>query len=380
MSAPLQGCRVLDLGIITAGAATAALLADMGAEVIKVESPTYRDPFRGWAGGPVSEPGGMPPLFRATNRNKAAVSLDLKQAEGRAAFLRLVAKSDVVVENFRRGVMARLGLDYPVLRAANAGTILASISSQGETGPDATYVSFGSTLEAVSGMGWLTGYADDAPVISGRDVNYPDQVAALFSAGMIATAWRTCRESRNGCHLDLSQRELTSFLIGEAFAAGDDPTRGGNAQEPHLVQDCFRDRAGKWIAITIDPQDAATLRALANLSDKQELHVALGTWIAAHDGAGCVRVLTEAGIAAAPALDGASLLEHRGNLWDDALIRCESGEFLKGFPFQLAETPLAVQRDAPRIGADTAEVLSRVGGYSADEIAALARAGAIELG
>ncbi len=216
---PLAGCRVLDLGIITAGAATAALLADMGAEVIKVESPTYRDPFRGWAGGPVAEPGGMPPLFRATNRNKAAVSLDLKHADGRAAFLRLVAHSDVVVENFRRGVLARLCLGYATLREANADIVLASVSSQGETGPDAAYVSFGSTLEAVGGMAWLTGYADDAPAISGRDVNYPDQVAAIFAAGMIATAWGARRNGAPGCHLDLSQRELTSFLVGEAFVA-----------------------------------------------------------------------------------------------------------------------------------------------------------------
>ena len=383
MSAPLQGCRVLDLGIITAGAATAALLADMGAEVIKVESPTYRDPFRGWAGGPVAEPGGMPPLFRATNRNKVAVSLDLKHADGRAAFLRLVEKSDVVVENFRRGVLARLGLDYESLRAANPNVILASISSQGETGPDASYVSFGSTLEAVGGMAALTGYAGDAPVISGRDVNYPDQVAAIFAAGMIATAWRARRGGASGCHLDLSQRELTSFLCGEAFAADTDAMRRGNAQPPHLLQDCFRDATGAWIAVTIDEHDLPTLCAVAGFSFAQteaDLNGALARWIGGSDGAWCVRMLTGAGIAAAPALDGAGVLAHRDELWGNALLRAEDGALLKGFPFQLAETPLAVRCDAPRIGADTADILSRVGGYTGDEIAALAHSGAIELG
>ena len=376
-AAPLEGCRVLDLGIITAGAATATLLADMGAEVIKVESPTYRDPFRGWAGGPVAEPGGMPPLFRATNRNKRAVSLDLKHADGRAAFLRLVRESDVVVENFRRGVMARLALDYPALRAANTDIILASVSSQGETGPDSGYVSFGSTLEAVGGMAWLAGYPDDAPAISGRDVNYPDQVAALFSAGMIATAWGARRNGSPGCHLDLSQRELTGFLCGEAFVAEAEEPRNGNAQPPHVLQDCFRAVDGAWIAVTVDDRDVPALRALVGAAG--DLREALTQWIAARDTQSCATALAATGIAAAPALDGPGVLRHCGHLWGDALVRADDGTFVKGFPFQLAESPLAVRRDAPRIGADTAEVLARIAGYTGDEIAALARSGAIEL-
>jgi crotonobetainyl-CoA:carnitine CoA-transferase CaiB-like acyl-CoA transferase len=378
MSAPLSGCRVLDLGIITAGAATSALLADMGAEVIKVESPTYRDPFRGWAGGPVAESDGMPPLFRATNRNKIAISLDLKQAKGREVFLKLVAHSDVVVENFRRGVLQRLGLSYASLRDANPNIILASISSQGETGPDATYVSFGSTLEAVGGMTWVTGYAGDAPVISGRDVNYPDQVAAIFAAGMIATAWGARRNGAGGAHLDLSQRELTSFLCGEVFLSPDDSVRCGNAQAPHVLQDCFRDADGGWVAVTIDDADLAGLNALLGTSGAS-VRDRLSRWIAARNAEAAVAALTSAGIAAAPVFDGRRLLDHQGELWNDALIRADDGEFLKGFPFQLASSPLVIHRDAPRVGADTEEVLARVAGYTAAEIAALARDGAIEV-
>src|SRR5947207_11865501 len=95
MSRPLQGCRVLDLGIITAGAATSALLADLGAEVIKIESPSYRDPFRSWTAGSEDLRG----FFRFTNRNKVGVSMELKRPEGREAFMRLVAQSDIVLEN-----------------------------------------------------------------------------------------------------------------------------------------------------------------------------------------------------------------------------------------------------------------------------------------
>ncbi|MCO5090226.1 CaiB/BaiF CoA-transferase family protein [Bosea sp. (in: a-proteobacteria)] len=384
--APLQGCRVLDLGIITAGAATSALLADMGAEVIKVESPHYRDPFRLWAAGdPAAGSGGLPPFFRATNRNKLGISLDLKHESGRAAFLRLVANSDIVVENFRRGVLGRLGLDYEALRSANPAIILASVSSQGETGPDAGYVSYGSTLEAVAGLAWLTGYPDGPPTISGRDVNYPDQIVAIFAAGIIATAWRVRRNGGGGTHLDLSQRELTSFLCGEAFlAAGRDaaPARAGNAQAPHRVQDCFRDQDGKWVAVTVDAADIDRLRTVPGMGTPRsdaDLDTALRAWIASRPGAEAVASLEAAGIAAAPVLDGHSLLSLQHQLWDNALSRTDGGDLVKGFPFQLSEAPLRITRDAPGIGSHSAEILTRVAGYSPAQVAALARAGVIEL-
>ena len=268
MSAPLKGCRVLDLGIITAGAATSALLADLGAEVIKIESPSYRDPFRGWSGSdqPEDERG----FFRFTNRNKVGASIELKRPEGREAFLRLVAQSDIVLENFRRGVMARLRLDYAQLRAVRPDIILASISSQGETGPDTNYVSFGTTLEAMAGLSWLTGYADGEPVPSGRDLNYPDQVVAIFAAGMVVTAWRHRCRTGEGAHLDLSQRELTSFLVGEAFAAT--PTQSariGNADPSFALQECFRASDGIWVALSVLPGQVASLDRLIGPSGRE---------------------------------------------------------------------------------------------------------------
>lgn len=222
----LQGIRVLDLGIITAGASTSAVLADLGAEVIKVEGPSYTDPFREWL-GTTNAPNwwNESPQFRATNRNKSSVCLDLKSERGHGLFMKLVAQSDVVVENFRAGVLKRLRIDYETLCAANPGIILASISSQGQTGPDSGNTSFGSTLEASSGLAYLMRYAGETPKITGRGLNYPDQVASLFAASAIMAALVERHRTGTGVVLDLSQRELTSFLVGEALVAAAEETR-----------------------------------------------------------------------------------------------------------------------------------------------------------
>lgn len=373
---PLSGCRVLDLGIITAGAATAAVLADFGAEVIKVESPSYRDPFRRWLSNrPDDAVEDLPPFFRATNRGKAGLSVDLKHPRGREVFLRLVARSDIVVENFRRGVLAKLQLDYATLRATNPNLILASISSQGESGPEARYVSYGSTLEAVGGLAWTTGYAGGAPTVSGVDLNYPDQVVALFASAMIVTAWRARQQGKGGAHLDLSQRELTGYLSGEAFVAagaGLDVRPSGNAQAPHFLQDCFRTADGKWLAMTVEPAQRATLAALLGIDT-------IGEWVALRPLEEAQRVLNANGIAAAAALNGRQVLEREGQVWKDALQRLPDGTLVKGFAMQFEREPMTVARDAPVVGADTVEVLQRVAGLSTREIDDLAAEGVIEI-
>lgn len=383
----LEGCLVLDLGIITAGAATSALLADFGADVVKVESPTYRDPFRIWAGDAKHADADMlPPLFRATNRNKRAISIDLKRPEGRAVFLRLAARADVVVENFRRGVMTNLGLSFDALRAANPGIVLASVSSHGETGPDAGHISYGSTLEALSGLAWVTGYAGGKPEVSGRDVNYPDQIVALFAAGMIASALRAVRQGGSGAHLDISQRDLAAFLIGDRFAAassGEAVSRQGNAQAISPLQDCFRTADGHWVALTVHACDrerlAAALPALDPVSP-DALRAAIAAEVGRRPGEDAVAFLTGIGLSAAPVLDGVGVLARHGEEWSHAMLHEPDGAMVKGFPVQVEEAPLEIRRTAPGIGAHTRQVLETVGDYGAAEIDTLAAAGVIELG
>jgi crotonobetainyl-CoA:carnitine CoA-transferase CaiB-like acyl-CoA transferase len=389
----LRGCRVLDLGIITAGAATAAVLADYGAEVIKIESLSYRDPFRRWLSErPADAPADLPPFFRATNRGKLGLSLDLKQARGREVFLKLVKNSDVVVENFRRGVMDKLGIGFDVLKAVNPNIILASISSQGETGPEALYVSYGSTLEAVAGLAWATGYENDDPMVSGVDLNYPDQVVALFASSMIVTAWRARVNGAGGAHLDMSQRELTSYLLGEAFAAagvGHDSHRTGNAQPPHALQDCFRSADGRWLAVTVDAERVSALVALiqpgldpcSEVQLKSEVRVkdALTAWVAARQVEEARNALQSLHIAAAIVLTGRQVFEQRGHYWEHALQRSPAGAVVKGFPLQFDVHPMSITADAPAIGADSEHVLRQVAELSPGDIEDLRAAGVIEL-
>jgi crotonobetainyl-CoA:carnitine CoA-transferase CaiB-like acyl-CoA transferase len=365
----LKDCRVLDLGIITAGAATSAVLADLGADVIKIESETYKDPFRAW-NGPIAD-GDLPPFFRMTNRGKANLGLDLKTDAGREVFLRLVAKADVVVENFRRGVMGRLGIDFQTLKAANPDIILASISSQGEDGPDANYVSFGSTLEAMGGLSAITGYAGDEPIVSGRDVNYPDQVVAIFASSMIATAWYAKQSGKGGVHLDLSQRELTSFLAGESII--EDPGRLGNGQEGMAVQQCYLSQDNDWVAVSVPPEQLLLLKSLTGAASCD----ALKKWIAGQSTGEAISALNALGIAAAEVLDSKQVLKQRDRSWGRAIMNDPSGRMVKGVLFGTGERPASVDRPAAQLGADTREVLARVGGYSPDEIEALMRDGVV---
>ncbi|MGH6861069.1 MAG: CaiB/BaiF CoA transferase family protein [Phyllobacterium sp.] len=364
---PLSGIRVLDLGIITAGAATSAILADLGAEVIKVESPTYRDPFRIWVAMREEDKEKLSPHFRATNRGKRSVAINVKTPEGRACLLRLARHCDVVVENFRRGVMDNLGIGFEALRQANPNVVLASISSQGETGPDALYVSYGSTLESMAGMAWLTGYEGEKPMVSGVDLNYPDQVVAIFAAGVICTALQD-RGRKDALHLDLSQRELTSFLISDAFASPlPDNPRIGNSDPQFWLQDCFQALDGFWVALSVAEVDRQRLEDLIGSED-------IGKWVGRHTAGAAAALLQEAGIAAAVNLAGEAVLE--AHEWHAAMTTARDGQPLKGSPFVIAGMD-EHRNDIGAFGAETVAVLKEIGGFTDAELAHLADAGAI---
>ncbi|MFN3351629.1 CoA transferase [Pseudorhodoplanes sp.] len=383
-SGPLSGIRVIDLGILTAGASTSAILADLGADVIKVESPTYLDPFRGTPGTSRAEGWwNKSDAFKSTNRNKRAICLDLKAPRGRDVFLALCRQSDVVIENFRRGVMRRLGIGYDALRAANPGLVLASVSSQGEDGPDADTISFGSTLEAMSGLAALTAYEDGMPLVTGMDLNYPDQVGSVFAAAAIIAALRSTLRTGTGAHLDISQRELATFLLGEqVLAAGDVAPCLGNASPDYFLQDAFAAKDG-WVAVSIkDAQQWAAVLAVSAADEKPAAADAgsckalLTTWMSERDVETVCALLDGIGVAAAPVLDGQGALAYAQRLANDAirpLATSPAGDIVKGFPLHFPERPIEVRCAAPDLGQHTGDVLRERLGLSDSEIDELMR-------
>lgn len=328
----LSGTRVIDLGIITAGASTSALLADLGADVVKVKSPSYIDPFRLWDRGlGAADWWNRSRFFDFTNRNKRGLAVDLKTNEGRELFLDLVASADVVVENFRRGVLERLGLGWDILVARNPRLILCSVTSQGEMGPDAGAASYGSTLEANSGLADLTRDQDDRPLISGILLNYPDQIVSIYAAGIVTLAVMAQRRTAKGARLDISQRELSSFLIGEHILAASEGRLGPNQERPSFT----KNDAGRW-----------------------SLQTAGGMSLPVHDAVDLLEAVASRDV------------QH-------AFARSPDGHQVKGFPFALDGAPFQISRAAPWLGQHNEAVLAERLGLDTTRLARLFEQGII---
>ncbi len=219
MSSFLSGVRVLDLTRMLAGPYCTMLLADMGAEVIKIENPEGGDEIRRM-GPPFIE--GESAYFISINRNKLGMTLDLKRPEGRQIFLELVEKSDVVVENFRPGVMKRLGLDYPVLRERNPRCVMCSISGFGQTGPYRDRPAYDLVLQAMGGSLGITGEPGERPTRCGLPIG--DLAGAQMAAFAIVSALYEREKTGQGTVIDLSLMEslvsLMSYIAQYYFADG----------------------------------------------------------------------------------------------------------------------------------------------------------------
>jgi crotonobetainyl-CoA:carnitine CoA-transferase CaiB-like acyl-CoA transferase len=354
--APLDGVTVLDLGTITAGAAVGRLLADYGATVLKVENPQQPDPFRRWASASGVVPGESP-LFEANNAGKLGVSLDLKQAEGREALLRLAETADVLIENYRVGVTERLGISFGDLTAVNPRLIYLSLASQGQDGPQARYSSYGSTLDLISGLGSVTGYPDGPPVWSSYLVNYPDQLASLAGAALVV---QCVADGTGGTHIDLAQRELVSWtladLLTDQLVTGRTAGRTGNRRPQAVPHDAYRCQgADRWVAVACfdDRQRAALAEVLGAVPDWADLDAAdaaVGAWTAARTRAECVAALRTAGVPAVPVLDARERAAERHFNQRRVFIDGPTGRRTRGFPFVQRNYVPPVPASAPAVG------------------------------
>jgi succinate--hydroxymethylglutarate CoA-transferase len=240
---PLAGIRVLELGQIAAGPFAGSLLADLGADVVKVERPDGGDGLRQWPPLSANEQGvAFSENFASINRNKRSLAADLKDPADVAKVRRLAARADVLIENFRPGVLERLGLDYETLRAESPGLVYCSVSGFGHTGPYASKGAFDLTVQALAGLMSVTGEEGGAPVKCGVPVG--DYCAGLYAALTILAALIRKRETGEGGHVDCS---MLGSLIGvatlqtsEFFGTGKTPRRLGSAHPRAAPYRAFR--------------------------------------------------------------------------------------------------------------------------------------------
>jgi len=394
--APLSGIRVLDFTWVGAGPIGTKLLAEFGAEVIKVESRTRPDPLRKTAPfAPGDDPLERSGYFADRNAGKRSIALDMTHPRAREIVLRLAAATDVCAQSFRPGTMEKWNLGYEELIAVRPDLIYLAMPMQGEWGPHATFSGFGATLVALCGLHELCGYPDREPV--GTGTNYPDHVPNPMHAVFAVLAALLHRDATGeGQRIELSQLESTLNVIGPAIELADlgrSPVRAGNRiphAAPHGVFPVRGD--DRWIAIAV--VDDRRWRALAELTRipkfnavefarlegrkarEDEIETLLAGWTASQDADELAGLLAAAGIAASPVrtadelLAGASGLRDRGAFaWLDHPVM-GSSVYTAPTP-RLSATPGSLASSAPLLGADTDEVLSAIAGYSPEEIAEL---------
>jgi formyl-CoA transferase/CoA:oxalate CoA-transferase len=401
MTGPLAGVRVLDLSRMLAGPYGSMLLADLGAEVVKIEEPRGGDPMR--VMGPPFLPGSSEPresaYFLAINRNKQSVALDLEAPEGRAAFHELCRHADVVWENFRPGVMARLGCAPATLRALNPRLVVCSISAFGQEGPYRDWPAFDLALQAMGGGMSLTGEDGRAPARMGLPMG--DLAGGLFGALAVAGALLARARTGEGATIDLSlldcQVSLLTYVAQYFWADGRVPGRVGSGhasvvpyqalptRDGHLVVAVFAEKfwAGFCRALgradlVADPRFDTNQRRVAHRAELVPLLEGLFT---ARTTADWLARLQAEGVPTAPIQTVDAVLADpqvrlRDMVVDLAHPRLGPVPTL-GTPIKLAGAAPFRPAPPPALGEHTDLVLGALPGYPAERLAALRRAGII---
>ena len=397
---PYAGVRVLDLSRVLAGPYATLVLGDLGAEVIKIESPHGGDDARHFL---PPERDGVSAYFLSVNRNKKSVVIDLKAPGARELFLRLAAEADVVVENFRTGVVERLGIDYPAVRSVNPGIIYCSISGYGRTGSHAQVPGYDPTAQAESGLMSMSG--DPHGPATRIGVSLVDMVAGLFAAQSISAALLHRRDSARGQHLEVSLFDTALNMLVNAGATylvtGENPTRAGSGSQVARPSGLFR-AADRELMITVasDQMFARLCREVLERSDLAEdpafatnpqrirnwpaLETALQETFATRTLAQWMTRLRDAGVPAAAINTVAEALE--APLVDErGLIRPAPHSTLGPVPtlvspMRLGLTPTVDPVAAPVLGEHTASVLTDVLGLDPERIAQLTSSGVVSDG
>jgi crotonobetainyl-CoA:carnitine CoA-transferase CaiB-like acyl-CoA transferase len=392
-SKALSGFTVLDLTRVRAGPTCVRQLADWGANVIKIESPPQFE---------TGEPLGGPregPDFQNLHRNKRSITLNLKAPEGRAAFLRMVKKADVVVENFRPDVKRRLKIDYKDLRRVNAKIIYASISGFGQSGPYADRPGFDQIAQGMGGLMSITGLPGQGPVRVGIPV--ADLTAGLFCALGILVALLERDQSGKGQHVETSLLQAQIFMLDFQAARwlmkGEVPEQAGNNHPTSIPTGVFKTADGNYINIATtghkiwdrfcEAMDARELAqrpeyatAAARLKNRDALNDNIGQYIAKRSSADWVERFNEAGVPCGPIYKINQVFDdpqvkHLG-IAQSIKVKDKTPITMVGQPVQLSRTPSKLVAAPPAIGQHTDAVLKEFG-FNTKQIAALRKAEAI---
>ncbi len=383
---PLAGVNVLDLSMGWAGPLAARHFADLGADVVKVESCGYFDWWRGWDGDMTADPPPyeLRPSFLMVNRNKRAITLDLKTDDGRALLRRLAAGSDVLIENHAPGVLDKLGVGALTLAEENPGLVALSMGAFGARGPWRHFRAYGSTVEQASGLPSVNGHEGDAPTM--QHVAYGDPVAGIYGALACLVGLHGRRHQRRGTWIDLAQVECLFQLGADAILARsvrDTPLPRQGSAHPGSLLRVVVPVAGEdaWLAVTVEtPGQMQALCALTG-GDPADPTASVAAWARGRQAEEAARTLQAAGVPAGflrPAHDLPGDAQYQAAGTWQWLDRAFVGRYLApAAPYRIDSALPPLLRPAPTLGQHNNEILGGRLGVDTAELERLERTGVI---
>ena len=393
-SGPLAGIRVADFSVHAAGPFAGLMLAELGAQVIKIESSARLDITR----RPHTMYGKPPSSFEQINANKMSVCLNLKEPRAVELALELVGVSELALENFRPGVMRRLGLGYEAMKEVRPGVILVSLSSNGQTGPESNYAGYAPMFAALGGLGHLTGYADGPPVELRHAMDHTGGMLAAFAA---VAALSTRQRTGLGQHVDVSVRDLAASFIGpellDVAMNSREPHRMGNRDESAAPQGVYRCQGeDEWVSISVasEAEWRGFVAAVGSPSwatgdefgdafrrwrRHDELDALIEEWTVQHTAEEATRKLQACGVAAHPSLAPDAMMQDRHLSARDAfptVFNDATGERQRAVtpPWRFSGTPARIDEWTPTLGQHNLDVFSGILGLPPDEVRELEQA------
>ncbi len=395
-SGPLAGLRVLDIATVYAGPFAAALLGDLGADVVKVEMPGPGDSLRGME--PLAD--GQSLTWAASARNKRGITLDLRTDEGQEILCKLVASRDILIENFRPGTMDRWGLTMERLREANPDLIVVHVSGFGQTGPYRDRAGFGTPATAFSGYAYISGYPDRPPVLPA--ISLVDYITGMFGAlGALAAVYLRDVRGGPGQEVDAALYEsmfrLLEGVVAEYDKLGSVRERSGTQLSASVPAGMFMSADGDWLVLT-----TSTDRTFNRLADtmgrsdmktdprystnharverRDEVNQIVSDWFGSHTTAEISELCHANGVPVSPVNSVADIFEDPHFKARDMLVQIDHPTLgslrVPGVTPKLSKTPGSIRRAGPELGQHNDEVFAEIG-LSADDVSALKEKGVI---